>query len=176
MKSFLRSALPSGSPYRAPRLAPACTTCRRPFAFDAGEAAIILRHVAYGFDFVHQGPCLDAARELLFVEPGYDCQAFGPDLARRRVLDVADAEGWAAASPEAPERVVAGYPLRLEPLRWWALVEHQDGSRRVEGIVREDEWLDEPGGAELPEARAGRRHSVAYVPLDGSRLERPRAA
>jgi hypothetical protein len=176
VNSTLRSALPAGAVYRTPRLVPACAVCRRPFAFGAGEAAIILRHVAYGFDFVHDGPCLDAARELLFVEPGYDCQAFGPDVSRRRLLDVADAEGWAAASPESPQRVIAGAPLRLEPLRWWALVEHQDGSRRVEGIVRDDEWLDEPGGAELPEAGRGRRRSVAYVPLDGPRLERPRAA
>jgi hypothetical protein len=176
VNSTLRSALPGGAAFRAPRLAPACAVCRRPFAFATGEAALILRHVAYGFDFVHEGPCLDAARELLFVEPGYDCQAFGPDPVRRRVLDVADAAGWAAASPETPQRVVAGHPLRFEPLRWWALVEHQDGTRWVEGIIREDEWLDEPGGATLPEARSGRRRSTAYVPLEDSRLERPRAA
>ena len=51
----------------------------------------------------------------------------------------------------------------LEPLRYWALVEYRDGSRRFEGVVRNDEWLDEPGGAEFPESRPGHA-AVGYVP------------
>jgi hypothetical protein len=134
----------------------------------------VLRHVAYGHDFVHDGPCLAAARELLFPEPGYDGPAFGRDAERLRVLAAADGAGWAVAVAETPERILAGRPVRYEPLRWWALVEHRDGTRLVEGIVREDEWLDEPGGAALPEAGAGRRRCLGYAapgePADPARL------
>jgi hypothetical protein len=142
-----------------------CVRCRRPFDFAAGEAALVLRHVAYGHDFVHDGPCLVAVREWLFAEPGYDCAAFGRDAERRRVLASAAADGWAAALPERPGRCLAARSGRFEPLRWWALVELRDGTRRVEGIVRDDDWLDEPGGAMFPEAGRGCRGDVAYAAL-----------
>ena len=147
----------------SPRCALRCVVCRRPVDFGAGEVAVVLRHAAYGYDFAHEGPCLTAARELLFPEPGYDGPAFGRDAERRRVLAATDGAGWAAALAETPERVVAGHPLRFEPLRWWVLVEYRDGTRRVEGVVREDEWLDEPGGAVLPEAGTGRRRCLGYA-------------
>jgi len=140
-----------------------CVVCRSPFNFAAGETALVLQHVAYGHDFVHEGPCLAAASEDIFVEPGYDCAAFGRDPERRRVFEVTAAEGWAAVMPETPERIVAGRPVHFEPLRCWALTEHADGLRRVEGIVWPDEWLDEPGGAEFPEARCGLRACVGYA-------------
>ena len=174
---------------RAPTAAPhplACAICGRPFDFAAGEAAVVLRHVAYGHDFVHDGRCLATARELLFAEPGYDSAALARDPQRRRILDAGPAAGWAAVVPEPPQRIGPGRPLQLadgrpvhlEPLRWWALVEHADGSRRVEGVVREDDWLDEPGGAELPAARAGFRRLLGYAaPADSqTAADRPRAA
>ncbi len=136
--------------------APRCVTCGRGFAFRLGEAAVVLRHVAYGYDFAHEGRCVDAARETLFAEPGYDCAALGRDAERGRVLAVASAAGWSAvlAAPEGhlPWR---GRGPRVEPLRCWALVEYRDGRRRIEGLTRNDEWLDEPGGAEFPEASRG---------------------
>jgi hypothetical protein len=147
----------------SPRCAVRCVVCRRPFDFAAGEAAVVLRHTAYGYDFAHEGPCLASARDLLFVEPGYDRAAFGRDAERRRVLAAADAVGWAAVVAETPERVLAGRPVRFEPLRWWALVEHRDGTRRVEGVVRAEDWLDEPGGAEFPAGAAGRHRGVGYA-------------
>ena len=73
----------------------------------------------------------------------------------------------AAAGPPAPA-------VRLEALRWWALVEHRDGTRRVEGVVRDADWLDEPGGAELPEARRGPRPVLGYTALAAA--AGPRAA
>jgi hypothetical protein len=111
-----------------------------------------LRHVAYGYDLVHAGLCLTEACEWIFPEPDYDCAAFGRDPERRRVLDVATAEGWAAVVPNPPERVIAGQPVRFEPLQYWALVERQDGSRSMEGLVRDELWRDEPGAAEFLEA------------------------
>jgi len=63
-----------------------CVVCKRPFQFTRGEAAVVLRHVAYYYDFAHAGRCLAAAFEQIFPEPGYDCAAFGPDHERARVL------------------------------------------------------------------------------------------
>ena len=91
---------------------------------------------------------LATARELLFAEPGYDCPALGPDPLRRRVVDATPADGWSATRAPAP-----GAPagrVRHEPLRWWALIELADGRRRMEGVARDADWLDEPGGATLP--------------------------
>jgi hypothetical protein len=139
-----------------------CAICRRSFDFAAGEAAVVLRHVAYGHDFVHQGACLDRALAAIFPEPGFDGAAFAMEPQRRRILAVADADGWAAVEPESPARVLAGRPVRFEPLRWWMLIEYQDGTRRVEGVTRDAEWLDEPGGATFPEADA-RRRFVGYA-------------
>lgn len=63
----------------------------------------------------------------------------------------------------APEPFVAGRHLRSEPLRCWALVEHQDGSTSLEGLVRDEEWLSEPGGAEFPKAIRGPHAHVGYA-------------
>jgi hypothetical protein len=146
-----------------------CLVCRQPFDFEGDEAAVVLRHVAYGHDFAHDGPCLAAARERLFPEPGYDCAAFGRDPERRRVVGAAAAASWAAVLPTAPERLADGQAVRLELLRCWVLVEHADGARRMEGLLRDEEWLDEPGGAEFPEARRGQRALIGYVPTtDGA--------
>jgi len=38
-----------------------CVVCRRPFDFAADETAQVPRHITYGYDFVHDGPCLAAA-------------------------------------------------------------------------------------------------------------------
>jgi hypothetical protein len=103
-----------------------CVVCKRAFDFTAGEVAIVLRHVAYYYDFAHEGDCLARALDLIFPEPDYDCAAFGVDQERLRVV-------------------------RAE--RDWALVEHADGSCRLEVIAREAGWEDEPGGAEFPERR-----------------------
>ena len=135
---------------RAPSAALRCVVCGEPFDFAAGESAVVLRHVAYGHDFVHDGRCLATARELLFAEPGYDCPALGPDPLRRRVMDATPADGWSATRAPAPG--AAGGRVRHEPLRWWALIELADGRRQMEGVARDEDWLDEPGGATLPAA------------------------
>jgi hypothetical protein len=158
-------APPIAAQSTTPAVALQCAVCGRAFDFAAGESAVVLRHVAYGYDFVHEGACLATARELIFAEPGYDVTAFGRDPERRRVLAAESAEGWAAVEPETPARRAAGHPVRFEPLRWWALVEHEDGSRQVEGVIRDDDWLDEPGGAELPEARRDHRAFLGYRSL-----------
>ena len=106
-----------------------CFVCKRPFDFTAGESAIVLHHVAYYYDFVHAGQCLAVALDLIFPEPDYDGAAFGPDQERLRIVGAE---------------------------RGWALVEHADGSVRLEVIARETGWENEPGGAEFPEKRARR--------------------
>lgn len=103
-----------------------CVVCKRGFDFIGGEVAIVLRHVAYYYDFAHDGQCLATALDWIFPEPGYDGAAFGLDQARLRIV-------------------------RAE--RGWALVEHADGSYRLEVIARELGWENEPGGAEFPEHR-----------------------
>jgi hypothetical protein len=65
--------------------------------------------------------------------------------------------------PETPEKIEAGYFVRFEPLRLWALVEYRDGSRYLEGVVRDAEWESEPGGAEFPEGERGPRDAVGYT-------------
>ena len=90
---------------------------RRGLDFAAGKSAVVLRHVAYGHDFVHDGRCLATARELLFAEPGYDCAALGRDPERRRVLDAGPGAGWAAVllhtahGPGRPVQLVDGRPV-----------------------------------------------------------------
>jgi hypothetical protein len=139
-----------------------CFVCKKPFNFAAGESALILRHIAYGYDFVHEGACLAAAREVIFVEPGYDRPAFSTDGQRVRVIDASPAACWTAVLPNALERAVAGDPVSVEPLQFWADVEYRDGTRHREGVIRDPEWLEEPGGAEFPEARVGRQASLGY--------------
>jgi hypothetical protein len=94
-----------------------CVVCRTAFDFPAGEAALVLRHVAYGFDFVHDGACAAAAAEMLFPEPGFDCAAFARDPQRGRVLSSVSADGWSLCE-------------RREPLHCWVLVERRDGTTR----------------------------------------------
>src|SRR5437868_5710716 len=71
--------------------------CHTPFDFAAGQAAIVLKHIAYGYDFAHSGACEATAREWIFVEPGYDRPAFSTDGQRMRILRISSAAGWAAA-------------------------------------------------------------------------------
>jgi hypothetical protein len=143
-----------------------CIVCHQAFDFAAGESAVILKHIAYGYDFVHQGQCETTARSWIFVDPEYDSPAFGDDPERRSVLRRYDADGWAAALPTAHELAEAGDPVTYEPLRMWLLVEHRDGSRRLEGLIRADELQEEPGGAEFPEARIGHQKMLGYVRTD----------
>jgi hypothetical protein len=150
-----------------------CVICQTPFQFRAGESALVLRHVAYGYDFVHEGACFAAASDAFFVEPGYDCAAFGPDPERRRVLGVAAADGWLALSANTSESFLARQ-VRFDPLRNWAVIEHQDGSIVTEGLVRDEEWLDEPGGAEFPEAVRGSYAFMSYA-SPASRLQHSEA-
>jgi hypothetical protein len=140
-----------------------CVICRQYIDFAAGEVAVVLRHVAYGFDFAHSGACEAAALNAIFPEPGYDSAAFAHDPNRRAIVAVAPANGWSvvvAGSSEARSKD----DLHFEPLRLWALVEYRDGSRRFEGVVRHEDWLDEPGGAEFPESRASWAAAVGYAP------------
>jgi hypothetical protein len=154
-----------------------CVVCQQPFLFEAGVSALILRHAAYGYDFVHDDPCLAAALERIFPEPGYDCAAFGRDRQRRRVLGVAPAEGCIAVLARVPEATVVGLGVHTEPLLCWALVEHQDGTTYIEGVVRDVEWLDEPGGAEFPEALRGPQTLLGYAsPTSSLRFAERRAA
>jgi hypothetical protein len=139
-----------------------CVVCHRTFDFAAGQSALILKHIAYGYDFAHDGPCLTTARSWIFVDPDYDRPAFSTDGQRHRVVSIANADGWVVALPNAPELVEAGKPVTYEPVRFWALVEYRDGHRQMEGVIRADEWLDETGAAEFPEARTGRRASLGY--------------
>jgi hypothetical protein len=130
-----------------------CVVCKRGFDFASGETAVVLRHVAYYYDFVHAGSCLRAALDWIFVEPGYDVAEFGPDRERLRVLRAEPVE--TAPRETGPE-----------PLRYWALVEHADGSCWLEVIVRQVGWEAEPGGAEFPEER-----SSVCTPVDYSSRE-----
>jgi hypothetical protein len=114
--------------------------CHRAFDFAAGETAVILKHVAYANDFVHEGVCLETALEMIFPEPGYDGAAFARDPRRARLLRTEAAQGWTA--------MLSGSPA---PVLVWAVVEYRDGTRQIEGIVRDAEWADEPGGAQFAE-------------------------
>jgi hypothetical protein len=137
--------------------------CRRAFDFNAGETAVILRHIAYGYDFVHDGACLATAEERIFAEPGYDRPAFSRDPERVRLVQTAAGDGWAAVVPNPAAQILAWDPVSFEPLHCWVLVEHADGSQRIEGLVRDPDWLEEPGSAEFPEARPGLHASLGYA-------------
>ncbi len=135
-----------------------CLVCHRPFDFEDGETAVVLRHVAYAYDFVHPGACLEEAQSWIFVEPGYDRPAFSPGLQRTRILQAAPADGWAAVLTDSVSSAAS-----FEPLRIWALVEYGDGTQHVEGVVRDAAWSDEPGSAEFPETRGSARVGVSYA-------------
>jgi hypothetical protein len=143
-----------------------CVICRQSFDFSAGQTAVVLHHVAYGYDFVHPGACEAAALGLIFPEPGYDCTAFAHDPERRAVLAITPPKGWSAVLPAA-QAARAGDDLHFEPLRFWALIEYRDGSRRFESVVRDADWLDEPGGAEFPESRTSHGGAIGYAPVVG---------
>jgi hypothetical protein len=140
-----------------------CAICHRPFNFAAGETAIVLKHIAYGYDYVHEGACLKAAQEAIFVEPGYDRPAFSTDGQRERILCVYPPEDWSAVLPNAPEQVLAGDPVNFEPLLCWAAIEYRNGNQHVEGLIRQPDLLNETGAAEFPEVRRGRRQSLGYA-------------
>jgi hypothetical protein len=140
-----------------------CVVCHKRFDFAAGQTAIVLKHIAYGYDFAHEGACLATAREWIFPEPGYDGPAFGPDVQRDRILRIASADGWAAALPAAPEQVLDGTPVLYEPVAYWALVQYHDGTRHLEGVIRSKDCEAEAGCSEFPEARRGRYASLGYV-------------
>lgn len=131
---------------------PRCVTCRAGFDFPAGQQPEILRHVAYGFGLAHAGACVSEALEAIFVEPGYDCAAYGRDVRRKCVRSLRPAVDWAAILRgelfSYPQR-----PLVYEPLTFWATVEHCDGSLREEGVIWDAEWRAEPGAMEFVEAR-----------------------
>jgi hypothetical protein len=112
-----------------------CVTCHQEFDFAAGQTAVVLRHVAYGYDFVHPGICEERALRMIFVEPGFDSAAFAHDAIRARVL------------------AVLGIPGQSEV---HAVIENRDGSRQLERISRDPEWADEPGAAEFA------RQALAY--------------
>ena len=78
------------------------------------------------------------------------------------------AEGWTAVLANATGPVGAARQVRTDSLLCWALVEHQDGSTLMEGLVRDEEWLDEPGGAEFPEAVRGPYTLVGYASATGA--------
>jgi hypothetical protein len=80
-------------------------------------------------------------------------------------VDATPADGWSATRAPAP--AAPGGRVRHEPLRWWALVELADGRRQMEGVARDEDWLDEPGGAELP---ATGRDFLGYAGPAGERL------
>jgi hypothetical protein len=108
-------------------LALRCIVCHEIFDFANGETAVILRHIAYGYDFAHASHEATAL-DWIFVDPEYDRPEFTHDARRAVVLDVAPPDGWAAVMPETPERIDAGFFVRFEPLRMWVLVEYRDGS------------------------------------------------
>ena len=123
----------------------------------------MLRHIAYGYDFVHARH-ESTALEWIFVDPEFDRPEFTHDARRAYILDVALPHGWTAVVPQPPELVATGDPISFQPLELWVLVEHRDGSRHVEGLVRDPEWESEPGRAEFPEGENGPRHAVGYAP------------
>jgi hypothetical protein len=117
-----------------------CVICRQQFDFSAGQTAVVLRHVAYGYDFVHAGICEAAAMSIIFPEPGFDCAAFAHDATRARVLAILG-------------------PFTATDVH--AVIEYRDGSRHVERITRDSDWRDEPGAAEFPVALAESLELVA---------------
>ena len=131
---------------------PRCVTCRAGFDFPADQQPEILRHVAYGFGLAHAGACVSEALEAIFVEPGYDCAAYGRDVRRKCVRSLRRAGDWAAVVRGEPFNS-GQCPLVYEPLTFWATVEHFDGSLREEGVIWDVEWRDEPGALEFVEAR-----------------------
>jgi hypothetical protein len=80
----------------------------------------------------------DVALRCIVFHRGFDFDAGEPALIR--VLTTTSAAGWA---------LVRSRPHELAPLQSWALVEHADGTRHVEGVVRDPEWADDPGGAQF---------------------------
>lgn len=143
-----------------------CIVCHLPFDFARNETAVVLRHIAYGYDFVHAHH-ESTALKWIFVDPEFDRPEFTHDSRRASILDVAPPDGWTAVMPQPPERVAEGDLISFQPLGLWVLVEHRDGSRYVEGLVRDPEWESEPGGAEFPEGENGPRDAVGYAPSAG---------
>jgi hypothetical protein len=137
-----------------------CVVCRRAFQFGVDDAPHIVRHICYGYDFVHGGECRLTAESTLFAEPGYDCAAFGPDPDRRRLTGLISPRGWTAILPPNSHTAECG----LDPIWSWALVEGKNGVIRVEGLIRDQDWQDGPGSFYFPEARQGASAIVGYAP------------
>jgi hypothetical protein len=142
-----------------------CIVCHRPFDFAQHETAVVLRHIAYGYDFVdaqHEATALT----WFFVDPQFDRPEFSHDWRRASILDVAPPDGWSAVVPQPPERAAVGDLLSFQPLGLWVLVENHDGSRYVEGLLRDLYWESEPGGAEFAEGANGPGDAVGYAPVN----------
>jgi hypothetical protein len=158
-----QSQLEASRPIHLPAVELYCAVCHQSFDFERGESAVVLKHIAYGYDYVHDGKCLETALDWIFVEPGYDRPAFRKDAERERILCTYSPEDWSAVLPNAPEQVLAGDPVSFERLLCWAVICYRDGSQHVEGLVRQADLLEETGAAEFPEARQGRRQSLGYA-------------
>src|SRR5207237_7941465 len=91
-----------------PRVELRCIVCHKPFDFASGPTALILKHIAYGYDFVHDGLCLATAKEWIFAEPDYDRPMFSTDGTRVRILRVASAVGWSAVMPNSGSEFAEG--------------------------------------------------------------------
>jgi hypothetical protein len=151
-----------------------CIVCHQPFDFGRHETAAVIRHIAYGYDFVHTQH-ESAALDWIFVDPQYDRPEFSHDERRARILDVAPPTNWAAVIPARPDQIAAGELFSLQPLGLWVLVEYRDGRQYLEGLVREPEWETEPGGAMFLEGNGGPRDAVGYTRLT-SQPDRDRVA
>ena len=167
---------PNGGPgsARSPRSArrPPPTRCAASSATSRsrsrpGTAAVVLKHIAYGYDFAHAGSCAETALGWIFAEPDYDRPAFTVDAARRADPPGRGRGRLGRRGPDlrgARAGGLAGHVRRaavLGPGRVRGRLA-APGRRRAGGGVR-----DRAGGAEFPEARRGRQASLGYVHAEG---------
>jgi hypothetical protein len=164
-----------------------CLGCHRPFDFAHGETAIVVRHVRFAvrgpvnevevdqdqgrfvyleeihpggrdYGLAHDGACVAAVSTLAPATSTDEYTAAGRDLERLRVLEVRPANGWAVVL------LMDSGSVTLEPLLCWAVVRYQDGSRRLEGIIRAASATDGQETLEFPEARPGHLKPLGYAP------------
>ena len=74
-----------------------CIVCRERFDFSRGETAIVLRQIAYGYDFVHARH-ENTALGWIFVDPEYDRPEFSRDARRAKVPNVVR-QAWPELAP-----------------------------------------------------------------------------